>query len=270
MILQGGTGDGSILSVVSPVERHSIMSTLPTNNLVGWLKHRRHVVTGTRIPHLSGTARYPMSVADLLKDMREVKNSDSPNTAMLYGINHEDTCKRKLEQFFTSKVNNPDDPLLSFEIKNCGLVKDLHCLGYSPDGYVCEVYRNGSKRISMIEYKCPFNKRFMNKPKGASNIELFDVNQQKHVYKMEKYNGLSLPVRKDHYDQVQWGLHILGRTGLLKSNPSESHPIVCYFVAYTPRYTEVTVIPENKAIGNHFRQLAIDFIKKNYLTLNSS
>ena len=181
-----------------------------------WFRKRKGVMTGTRITYLyrlqrhKGDTRARMK-AKLLERLERTRPIPRRlPIAVEYGIRMEISAEQQLRAYLSDRCLDPSDELVGFELRHPGLIKDLGCLGFSPDACVVERLRNGGERVSLAEYKAPYSRTRM-KLRGYRGLHVFGdfAPAQPNVYKLHKRIGL--PLKIDHYNQVQWGMHILGR-----------------------------------------------------------
>jgi hypothetical protein len=243
-----------------------------------WLAYRKGVVTGSRIAKVSGNGFGGQN--SLVKGMIFPGANKVNRLFCDYGLQNEPVCEQKLAEYLQSRVSDPLDPLASFEIKHYGLVKETNCVGYSPDGVVVETYSDGSSAAVLAEFKCPYTKR------NFKSDDVFGV----HYYEKEKpclYGPCSVPpVRKKgtmdtdylkknphaqllpitayYYDQVQWGMEVMAQCGILKTQATHSPRMFCYFVVFTPRYTQVSKIPFDEGYAKYLKTIAYQFLETKY------
>ena len=111
--------------------------------------------------------------ARLLKILERVR----PLSARLpipaeYGIRMEKSAEQQLKSYLMDRCGDPNDELVGFELRHPGLIKDLGCLGFSPDACVVESLRNGSERVSLAEYKAPYSRARMDR-RGYRGLHIF-------------------------------------------------------------------------------------------------
>ena len=239
-----------------------------------WLMARRHVMTGSKVAGLTGNG---YSTPDqLLKHMLWPSTHSVNEIFTSYGNRNESTCEHQLRLYLRGRVQDPGDPLVRFEIRHPGLVKDLGCMGYSPDGHVVESYADGSSAVVLSEYKCPFSKRRFNPgPEHRGRLDVYGAGQEgPDLYgpiTLPLLSGGSssattkrrLPITAYYYDQVQWGMGLGLRQGLLRTGPC-CPSMKCYFVVWTPAYSQLCEVPYDQAYADHLRKLAAAFMRDRY------
>ena len=251
-----------------------------------WLSARRHVMTGSKIANLTGNG-YNNS-QEMLKHMLWPSSHKVNEIFCSYGNRHESTCEQVLVKFLAQRVRDPNDPLKSFTITHPGLVKDINCLGYSPDGHVHETYTDGSTATFLSEYKCPFSKRKMDPGPEHRGLDIYSEASGKPNI----YNTIAVPrprtsnfptqnvsntpptvsskrelfpIPGHYYDQVQWGMGLGVRQKLLYTkSPTYSPSMKCYFVVWTPNYSQLCEVPMDVGYAEHLRALALDFMENHY------
>ena len=138
-----------------------------------WAKNRRHSQNGSNVTNIVGNG--------FCSPVEHCKHKLWPSTHKVnevfcsWGNRNEDRCDDELATYLDQRVQDPDDALASYTIHHCGLVKETMDKGYSPDGYVEEVYQDGTTAVVLVEYKCPFTKRNM-EPINGEPFNVFDDN----------------------------------------------------------------------------------------------
>ena len=282
----------TVMAPISKQERDRIMK-LPQHFHNGktnpeWLSSRRHVMTGSKIANLTGNGYN--TPQQMLQHMLWPTTHRVNEIFCSYGNRHESTCEHVLIEYLTQRVQDPDDPLESFTITHPGLIKDLNCLGYSPDGHVLETYIDGTQSVFLSEYKCPFSKRNMNPgPNYFGTTDVYDPDSSSP----DIYNAIrlpldltcaamhdgdcskkttrvesaqyTLPIPAHYYDQVQWGMGLGIQQDLLYTKSREHGPTMkCYFVVWTPNYSQLCEVPFDKTYAEHLRQTALSYMSKYY------
>lgn len=255
-----------------------------------WKMERRHSQNGSNVTNIMGNGFVSVS--------KHCTHKIWPSTHTVnqifcdWGNRHEDRCDEKLEEYLQKRVANPDDPLETFKIHHCGLVKETGDKGYSPDGYVEETYQDGTSAVVLVEYKCPFTKRNM-EPINGQAFDVFDDHPSGDPGSAI-YGPISLPLKRKnkvdnticpqplhrsgnaesktwkaitpyYYDQVQWGMRVMQSCKLLRTNPVHMPRMQCYFVVWTPQFTQLTIIPYDEGYAKHMLVMVDLFYKKYYL-----
>ena len=256
---------------------------------VKWINARRHSQNGSNVTNIMGNG--------FCNAIKHCAYKLWPSTHTVneifcsWGNRNEDQCDVHMKKFLDKRVADPSDPLVHFNICHCGLVKETYDKGYSPDGYVEEYYSDGSSAVVLLEYKCPFTKRHMKSPDGRA-FNFFDTNSVKTtetaIYgpitipipckNVLTPNPLPKPLRRQsghtgqvkaitpyYYDQVQWGMRVMSSCNILKTNPVHVPVMKCYFLVWTPQYTQLSVIPYDKNYGNYMLQMVNLFHERYYL-----
>lgn len=246
-----------------------------------WLLARRHVMTGSKIAGLSGNGYN--DAPTLLKHMLWPSTHSVNEMFTSYGNRHEATCELELIKYLGARVDDPDDDLVSFKIEHPGLIKDIGCFGYSPDGHVLETYKDGTTAVYLSEYKCPFGKRKIDPGPEHRGLDIYSqtsgkptlygpivlplprnlgTTPQPLVTRFSGGRAPSLPITAYYYDQVQWGMALGQRQQLLRPRPGEA--MKCYFVVWTPKYSQFCEVPFDKGYGDYLIGLATRFMKEDY------
>ena len=77
----------------------------------------------------------------------------------------------------------------------------------------------------------------------------------------------NLPITTYYYDQVQWGMHLMQRNKLLRTDPEHVPSMFCYFVVWTPQYSQVCSVPYCPIYAQGMEDLARTFMRKKFTNL---
>ena len=267
----------TLFSPLSKEEQLHLMS-LPqhfedgsTNPL--WLQSRIGVMTGSRIANVAGHGF----------DRQFLKHMVWPSTHSVcrafcdYGLENEDRCEDVLRGYLQSRVKNETDPLVEFVIHHCGCVRSRgdRSRGYSPDGYVEETYSDGSSAVVLSEYKCPYTKRLYRPPVGSPPLDVYPSGSGICLYgptcvppkpfASQGEQQVTLPIPPYYYDQVQWGMDILMEDEFLRTHPVHCPTMHCYFVVWTPKFSQLCVVPRHPAYAKWLQKRARRFMEREYL-----
>ena len=196
-----------------------------------WLKARSVVVTASTFGAAVGHNKYSSPFALVKEKLFETKPQ---NDAMRYGTEHEDTARRA---FWTSvstrlRTDHGDGAKLIPE----GLITRPQCpwMAVSPDNIlleICETDGLFSVRATLVEYKCPFGKRFM---------ATWPFNNE--PYRIPLY----------YYDQLQG---IMGYVNECCRDRFPSGLMSAYFVVWTERGLFCMTVPFSE---DYYRELKKD------------
>lgn len=280
---------------ITKEEQHKIMN-LPQHfpdgsTNINWLQSRVGVMTGSRVADVlkHGFKGHK----GLLRLMVWPEHAEQPNQVFCkYGLRNEDTCEQVLVRHLQRRVRDPMDPLDSFRVLHFGLIKDLtnQSRGYSPDAVIEEFYFDGSNARVLAEFKCPYTKRFTKKPAlsdltpdvNYSAVAVFDnkfwtleEKKEASIYGPErvppsfpgrtKTQRHDLPIKIYYYDQVQWGMRLLLDNGILSQNETHMPTMKCYFVVWTPKYSNISSIPYCPEYSNWMLKEVDTFMAQKYL-----
>lgn len=251
-----------------------------------WLKARMGKITGSKVADVVKHGFRKGKV--FLKSMVWPELAKKPNKIFCdYGLRYEDTCEGVLINYLQQRVRDRTDPLDSFQVHHFGLVVDRenNTRAYSPDGVIQEIYADGTSAFVLAEYKCPYTKRFSTVPKGIpvlnqgfQKTRLFVCPNEGTDFEQaclygptrvppryptaESTQQLNLPITKYYYDQVQWGMEILLRNGILRTHSRFCPTMKTYFVVWTRKYSTLCQVPRIAGYGQWLTQEADEFIAK--------
>ena len=250
-----------------------------------WLRARLGVMTGSRVSNVVGHGF--SSKKKFLQQMVWPGTHTVNRIFCDYGLGNEQRCEDVLKQYLALRVANRTDPLASFKIVHCGVVRSMQnrSRGYSPDGYVVETYTDGTSCVVLAEYKCPYTKRWWKKPANTStHINYFKHGDDSTLSDAEikasclygptqvppkPYTGteasLNLPITTYYYDQVQWGMDIMSKNNILRINSKHTPVMHCYFAVWTPRYTQICSVPYNPAYASWLSTKVTEFMRNEYI-----
>lgn len=279
-----------IFQAVSPIERKAIMDC-PQHLSNGaanpvWLYHKFGAMSGSIVNNIAGHGF--TSFKKFVTGYVWPKTRSFNQTFCEYGNVNEDNAEKKFFLYMDKRCADPLDPLQEYTVFHCGLVKETYATGHSPDGYVKETYHDGSTSVMMLEYKCPYSKRNLRRPDGCNagwrvyrpgDSALYGplvapplctnfMNPSKRRSKKEERdltNKLVLPITPYYYDQVQWGMGVMKRCGILHENVVYEPVLKCYFVVWTPHFTQISSIPFDSAYCEHLVRTNIMFYKDYYI-----
>ena len=234
-----------------------------------WLEARTHRVTGSAVANVVHVNPYEGRIA-YLKSKLWKKPMDARGLANCrYGNLNEPVAEQVFEAHMLLQVgelkNEEDGAVLDgVEVSNLGLFickkPGYGCLGMSPDGILTLTWKRADgttyKTMDLIEYKCP------------ASWERLIARGDGHMYKMEhlppnrhaEFGGGPVPgsLPKQWYPcppyyftQVQYGMELFRISGM----PLRQ----AYFVVWSPKNTEVTVIPRDQAYGDFLVEEAKKF-----------
>lgn len=265
----------TMFSPVSREEQAHLMS-LPQHFEDGstnpeWLRSRIGVMTGSRVANVAGHG----FDKEFLKHMLWPSTHSVSRVFCDYGLKNEDRCEDVLRGYLEARVSNPSDPLVGFEIHHCGCVRSRsdRSRGYSPDGYIEERYADGSSAVVLSEYKCPYTKRKYRPPPGVS-LDIYSSDSPVCLYGpsdvppkpfSSDVERQTLPIPPYYYDQVQWGMDIMLADGFLRTHPVHCPEMRCYFVVWTPRFSQLCVVPRCAEYGAWLNKRSKHFMEKQYL-----
>lgn len=205
-----------------------------------WINLRHHRITGSKISSVVGNNPYD-SKEDFLKTMLYGYKAPKDQAPMIHGNKHEQDAEDALV-----KILEQDPEIEEFHITHPGIVlcrkKGLTFFGYSPDG-ICEIkYKDNTSEVCLLEYKAPYYKRFSGKDFSGylygpmSTPKMFLPDGSENPY----YSQFSIETHgctDYYYDQVQYGMRMLGDEGLLKPRTGEKQ-LNCLFVVWTFNVTQ--------------------------------
>jgi hypothetical protein len=161
------------------------------------------------------------------------------NVATRWGTNGESYCEEAFRQYLLTFIGwehpaVPGSIIEDVELLNYGLVVDREepQHAYSPDGVVHWTVRQPAPLTPSIvhfyeldEYKCPYKVRdwqdfTTEDPYPTHQIALVD-------------HELELPVPDYYYSQVQWGMYVMHKAGVI--NRRDHAHFVVWFPSYDPR-----------------------------------
>ena len=181
------------------------------------------------------------------------------NIATGYGNHFEDTCEETFKEEYALDLHLTNQPV-TFDIANPGLCIDWEgpWAGYSPDGIITEQWEDGSTTINLMEYKCPYGKR---------NVS--------YQYKKPLYGPTRCPlppltskishnITPYYYDQIQYGMGLLHKMGMLKPG---KEGLYTYFCCWTPELFTYEKIPFDREYFDWLYAEAKAFWHDQYLPL---
>ena len=68
-----------------------------------------------------------------------------------------------------------------------------------------------------------------------------------------------------YYDQVIWGMDLMTRCGILRTNPVHVPVMKCYFMVWTPKYSQLSTVHFDKTYANHVRKCAEFYMRNMYI-----
>ena len=182
------------------------------------------------------------------------------NQATRYGNHYEDTCEASFHEEYALDLMMQGRSGVTFDIANPGLCIDWNgpWAGYSPDGIITEHWEDGSTTINLMEYKCPYGKRNVsyqyNKPLyGPTRCPLPPMTST------TSYN-----ITPYYYDQIQYGMGLLHKMGMLKPG---KEGLYCYFCCWTPEVFTYEKIPFDPDYFKWLYEQAKIFWHEQYLPL---
>lgn len=228
-----------------------------------WLEARTHRITGSVMGAICHANPYE-SKEDYLRKKVWPREMDARGKAnCLYGNLNEPKAEQAFDAYMSTFLDEPDATtgliLRKYDIQNLGLYvcrkPGYAMLGMSPDGILYSTWEDPkdgtiSKRIDLIEYKCPATwekKVYTNDsiypdewlPKRFPPLLRAELGEYPPSDWLPERKRLPLP---SYYNsQVQYGMELFGMSGI------EMH--CCWFVVYSPVRTAVTVVDRDRVHG---------------------
>ena len=149
------------------------------------------------------------------------------NVHTRYGNMYENEAQRTYEAFLRFAY-----PKKKTRVENYGLVVDREAswMGMSPDGVGVFEDPDGTTRRILVEYKCPSGlaQRLGLKPVDLSKNTIANTCVPRYFYPDEKQlNGCgSRPIPRGYACQMDWGMFVLTRAGLLTPKNRIAHFVV--------------------------------------------
>ena len=182
------------------------------------------------------------------------------NVATRWGNHYEDTCEEAFHQEHAMDLQLAKRDKVTFHINNPGLCIDWEgpWAGYSPDGIITETWEDGSTTVNLMEYKCPYGKRNVSyqydKPLYGPTRCPLPPHESNTSHNITPY----------YYDQIQYGMGLLHKMGLLKPG---KEGLYTYFCCWTPSLFTYEKIPFDKAYFDWLYKEAHRFWHEEYLPL---
>ena len=243
-----------------------------------WLEARKMVITGSKVSGCVGNGyTNPKSTLQSLIWPSEFKQSD----ATAWGNFYEDECEDTFLVWLQSRVDDDYDELVDFQLhepKGLAINKNAPWQGYSPDGIIDLLYKDGSRETALCEYKCPYSLREKKPsvhdtwyeelclPLSTSSRVMPNGNRRrKRKAALAHEAQETVDIKNYYYDQIQWGANLLEELKVL--TPRHAHASInIYFVVWTPHATKIQLIQSSKEYYEEFlKKEALNFYNEQYI-----
>lgn len=218
-----------------------------------WLRYKKHRFSGSTIAGVVGNG-YNNREQSLQNLVWPELNPINPIFTG-HGNYHEETCELCLVSMLQEKVDDPEDPLVNFDLWDAGLCvsREHPMLSYSPDGVLDLWYADGSHETILTEYKCPYTKRW-GKKRGQRHLYGPIMTPRAYGDQPNPNQASLVPqpfgITTYYYDQIMLGMWLMGSEGVLKVSANKR--MRCLFCVWTFGDFDTYEIPFDEGYAENF------------------